>query len=369
MIARPDGFDQALMDGSRLLARCDVLSNGVPVATGIPIAAGSVSLSRSGSSRRSCDVVIASDALEPDDAADLLSPYGSEIRLWAGVVLPTNQEHLICVGTFPIWEVSASRPSNGVRVTGYDRMKLVEQARFLWPRAMPEGGIAGRISTLLIEAVPWAGLLSVSTADYPSGLVTYDQDRAGAVKDMARSLGGEVFADPFGAFVLQPIPDPAGDPDWSLGSGRALAGVRRSQSRDGVYNAVKATSSMPGLADPVAAVVTDDNPYSPTFYGGVSQLTGRSFGASPLFYASPLIGTDSQAVSAASSLLRDRVGLQRSLSIASVVQPALEPGDIVSVIIDGQAQSHIAESWTLTLGGSGGGMTIETRSTSYQEAA
>lgn len=374
MQARSQFFDQAVRDGGRVVARADVLAQGLTTVPGIAISAGSVRADRAGFVRRSATVTVAAPALVPRLATDLLAPYGSEVRLWRGVVLPDGSEEVLCVGTFVIWDAEDSQPFDGARIAGYDRMKLVEQARFLYPRTMGEGSITGRLQQLLTEAVPWAGALNVraGVVDRAAGQVTYDESRADAVRDMAASLGAECYCDPLGTFQLAPIPDPTGPVDWLLdaGDGGALTGARRKLSRDGVYNAVVAKGTGTGLESaPISVPAYDDDPWSPTYALGPSLLTGRAFGLSPMFYASPLLASQEQADMAARSRLRDVTGLQRSVSVDGIVQPALEPGDIIGIRSGAGVEQHLAESFAIDLGAASGSMRIDTRTTSYRLAS
>jgi hypothetical protein len=369
MLARSAFFDQAIRDGGRVVARCDVLAQGVAVSAGIAVSAGQVRADRSGFARRSGTVTVADPTLVPAAATDLLAPYGSELRLWRGVVLPDGTEEALCIGTLVVWEAESGYPFDGVKVTGYDRMKLVEQARFLYPRTLGEGSVITRLQTLLTEAVPWAGALNIHAgiSDAYAGQVTYDESRADAVRDMAAALGGEVFCDPFGTFQLAPIPDPSGPVNWLIDSGSALVGLRRKLSRDGVYNAVVARGTGTSLdAPPVSVPAYDDDPYSPTYALGVSRLTGRAFGVSPTFLSSPLIADVDQANKAARSRLRDITGLQRSVSVQGIMQPALEPGDIVGIYDDATTEQHLAEGFSIDMAAGGGAMQIDTRTTSYR---
>jgi hypothetical protein len=374
MLARSKFFDQAVRDGGRVVARCDVLAQGVTVCAGVPVSAGQVRADRSGFARRSGTVTVADPTLVPTLATDLLAPYGSELRLWRGVVLPDGTEEALCIGTLVVWEAETGFPFDGVKVTGYDRMKLVEQARFLYPRTLGEGSVIARLQTLLMEAVPWAGSLNVrpGITDAYAGPVTYDESRKDAVADMAAALGGEVFCDPFGTFQLAPIPDPAGPVSWLLntGTGGALVGLRRKLSRDGVYNAVVARGTGTTLAaPPVSIPAYDDDPYSPTYALGVSLLTGRAFSLSPTFLASPLIADVDQANKAARSRLRDITGLQRSVQVQGIMQPALEPGDIIGIFDGTTTEQHLAEGFAIDMSPAGGSMQIDTRTTSYRLAA
>jgi hypothetical protein len=366
MQARDPYFDQAVLDGANVRVRCDVLRNGVPVGT-IPLTAGSVKADRGQRIRRSCDVTVADESLIPADATGLLAPYGAELRLWRGVELPDGRDGLVPVGTFVIWTATSASPFGGLKIVAYDRMKLVEQAGFLYPRSFPEGSLLARIRQLITEAVPTATIMvDEAVTDAYVGPATYDagsSQRVDVLAKAATALGAELFCDPMGIFVLQPIPDPYGPVDWQMFSGVGLVSVARSMSREGVYNVVVAQGQSTGTAPaPISQPASDDDEWSPTYAGGVSKLTGQTFGQATYSYSSPLLRSDEQANLAARSLLRDVVGQQKTVQITGLVQPALEPGDVIG--LDGTEQ-HLVESFNLDLSPAASGMTVQTRSTRY----
>lgn len=369
MLPRDPLFDLAIRSGGQVVASCDVLKQGVPVLRGVPLGAGRVNLDRGQFCRRSCDITVSDPALIPYLAADPLQPWGNEVRLWRGVLLPDNRVYSVPVGTFVIWKSEFDDPFAGIKITGYDRAKLIQQARFLYPRNVADGSLISRLRTLALEAVPWADFSSIGLADGYAGAVTYDKQRDQACSDIATALGAEFYSDPWGVLTVAPVPDPQGDPAWVIDASDVLISATRTSSRDNLYNAVKATSSTAGVTDAPTAVVTDDDPWSPTYFGGQSLLTGATFGQAPYFFDSPLLTTDAQCATAARAILRDVVGLQQSIAVNTAVQPALEPGDVIGVRFpDGTIATHIAESWSIDMT-AGASMQLETRTTNYELAA
>jgi len=361
MQARSQYFDRAVADGGRIVARCDVLSQGVPVLTGIPVTGGTVKGDRGGFVRRSCDVTVADPDLIPLLAGDALAPYGSELRLWRGVVLPDGREELVAVGTFVVWDVESAEPFDGVRVTGYDRMRLVQQARFPFPTSPQTRSAIELVSSLVLEPVPWATILidpALRDATVPRS-VALQRDRDQPVTDVATALGAEIYSDAYGGFVLAPIPDPSGPPvaRFQRGEGGVLVSRRRKLSREGVYNACVASGQQAGDEPVVTSdLIIDSDPMSPTYWDG-------PFGHAPTFYSSSFLTTKNQANDAARAILRDQVGLVRSLGFDAIPNPALEVGDVIGLDSDDGYEQHILETLTMPLGA--GTMTADTRTTTY----
>jgi len=358
-------FDRTIANAHDLLVRADILAQGTVIATGLPVAGGSGSASRSQFARRTCSVLIGDPTYRPAGLpADLLAPYGNEIRLWRGAVTPAGPE-LIPLGTFGIRSADDDTGGDfkGITVTGIDRSKIVSESRFPWPRNSNDSSTSalGLIVNLISEVVPFAEVRVMPGCwDLDVPPVTWQSNRDAAITDLAASLGVEVFCDPYGAFVIQPIPNPAGKPVYTVaaGSGGVLVSARRSLSRDGVHNGViargttTATTSTPVVSD----LITDDDPNSPTYwYGKFNQIVG--------FYDSSLIVAKDQANNAAQALLLNQIGAARSIDYVQAVQPALEPGDVIAVVdeVTGVTERHLIEQLTIPLDAAGT-MTGQTRS-------
>jgi hypothetical protein len=119
------------------------------------------------------------------------------------------------------------------------------------------------------------------------------------------------------------------------------------------------------------AFAWDDDPNSLTYAGpdpigdpGAPQrlgLTGVRLRVQR--YSSSLITDDGQAQRIARAKLADSLGVQSSLSLTSVCNPALEPGDVVAVEVDVDVwERHIIDSLGYTLGAAS--MSCKTRTTS-----
>ncbi len=394
-------FDATVARSHQLVVRADIVRTGKTVAQGLPVTAGSVTANRTQLARRTAAVTIGDPAYTPTGAAgDLLAPYGNEIRLWRGAVT-VNGPELICVGTFGIRSVTFDDGVfKGIAVTGIDRLKRVEETRFPFPRTSPPAASAvEQIKALLREVVPWAEVrVDPDVIDASLPQVTWPQSRTAALIDLVSSLGCEVFADPYGDFILQPQPSPNDPPVFTVTGGPAgvlighlprptipqtipytigtpgppiiqdgapggvLIAARHDLTRDQVYNGIVARGSTTtaGGATIISDLITDDDPTSPTFWGGpFGQVVG--------FYDSGLFADKDQANSAARAILVNNTGAARSINYSTLVNPALEPGDVVQVIHPdtGVVERHLQDSITIPLDAAGV-MTAQTRSTLSQ---
>jgi len=357
-------FDATVARSHQLVVRADIVRNGKTVAQGLPVTAGSVTANRTQLARRTAAVTIGDPAYIPTGASgDLLAPYGNEIRLWRGAVT-VNGPELICVGTFGIRSVTFDDGVfKGIAVTGIDRVKRVEETRFPFPRTSPSAASAvEQIKALLLEVVPWAEVrVDPDVIDVSLPRVTWPQSRTQALIDLVSSLGCEVFADPYGDFIIQPQPSPNDPPAFTVtgGPGGVLIGARHDLTRDQVFNGIVARGSTTagGGATIISDLVTDDDPTSPTYWGG---LFGKIVG----FYDSALFADKDQANNAARAMLVNNTGAARSINYSTVVNPALEPGDVVQVVHPDTriVERHLQDSITIPLDAAGV-MTAQTRST------
>jgi hypothetical protein len=143
----------------------------------------------------------------------------------------------------------------------------------------------------------------------------------------------------------------------NAGANGVLLDGERKTARGGVYNSVVATSSPTDGPAPVYGIAEDTSPTSPT------RVTGP-FGRVTRFYSSPLLRSNAQAASAAKAILSRSLGRRQALSLSTMVNPALESGDRIDVVLpDGSLQYHLADGFTVPLSPSAP-MPIETRTSS-----
>jgi hypothetical protein len=262
-------------------------------------------------------------------------------------------------------------PRSPIRVTARDRMAAIIEARMLEPVTFAAGTAFGDIfETLVLEVYPGA-VLVIDDDVVGSTLreaATVEEDRYGFLRDLAQSRGRIMYFNRSGEFVVTTAPDVTA-PVFTVNEGPdgVLVSLRRQLSRTGVYNAVVArgTEADEAGGDPPGyAVVWDDNPSSATYFFGL-------FGKVPRYYASPFIQNDTQAATAAASILSQTTGLPYSLDISAIPNAALDPLDPITVAFDrsepegcegtAREEIHVIDSMTIPLSIEGA-MTMNTRS-------
>ena len=118
-------FLNAMQNGGKTVALCNVLSGGTAVAgyTGLPVETGSLTVSRTATNRSTVTVTFTPTGLVPQSLSDVLAPTGNELQLFTGWQYQNGTTELIPLGVFPIATVTSTQnPTNTTLQLGcYDR--------------------------------------------------------------------------------------------------------------------------------------------------------------------------------------------------------------------------------------------------------
>lgn len=341
-----------------IVSRLTLLDNGTE--TGFTTAVeGTVSLDMGAATRGRSDVTFVDDGtlgLIPSAATDALAPYGNEIRIERGLRYADGTEEFVALGTHRIDESTATDDGEGVtvQVSALDRSARIIDGRFEDAYSVAAGTTYTTAILTAIQAVypDVSYSFATSALTTPTLVAEIGGDRWQFCQSMATSMGMDLYFDGDGILTLKPVPSPVASQrvaEIVEGTDGVLTGVSRRWTRQGTYNRVVATgeTTTEGVA-PVRGVATDDNPLSPTYYYG-------DFGRVPAFYVSEMITTTAQANDAAAGQLATQLGTARQVSFGSIVNPALEPGDVVriaraSLDLD---EDHVIDSLTIPLAADG----------------
>ncbi len=352
----PPGFLDALARSHQVATRVEVLDSGLVTATIDSAIDGNVTLDQTAASRGRMDLQLASPDLVPTSSTDALAPFGNELRVYRGI-----PDTLVSLGIFRIDEanVTDSPDALTIAVTGMDRSVRLIDARFEEPYIVSAGtNVVTAIETMVEQADPTIVVnLEPTSAVMP--LIVYDEggDRWKALQDMATSIGRSLYFDGDGELTGKPVSAGA-TPVAAIaeGAGGTLLTAGRRLARQGAHNRyiVTGENAAEGSA-PARGVATDDNPLSPTYYYG-------AFGKVPAFVTSQLVTTDQQAQDMAQGLLARELGVTDQVNFGSLVNPALEPDDVVTVTRErlGVNEDHILDALTIPLAATGT-MTGQTR--------
>jgi hypothetical protein len=334
---------------------CATFQTGTaPTGTQITIIGGDV-ISSATADIRSTLSLTTSEAW-PRLAADLLAPYGNELYVERGIEFGNGQREWVGLGYFRIDTPEQDEtPEGPVRIAGSDRSAGIIDARFLAPRQFASTLTRGQLVTTLITEVYPAATISWDDTAVRDGTIgraiIAEQDRAATLKDFITSLGKIGYWRYDGVFRIATPPSTTGVPSWTVDAGKSgvLVQMSRSLTRDRVYNAVVAVGEAGDTSAPARAVAYNLALNSPTYFNG-------RFGPVPMFYSSPFLTTNAQAMSAATALLRKALGLPYQVQLTSIPNPALEPYDVIAVMYPRvtrsrslRTETHVIDEVTIPL--------------------
>lgn len=334
-----------------MVARVDAFYSGVLTLADLPITDGSVTVDRGSKTRRSLSLTIADPSYLPWNALDPLAVYGQQLVVSRGIKFLGGATELVPLGTFRINEPSGDVHTGPVTITGTSMESALIDDKFQAPTSTRGyGGCIEAITFLIRQTLPDSVIVNL-TADSRNPLcavAVWDAgaDRWDAVTQIATAMQAEIYVDAQNRFVITDLPDVVnGAVAWDIaeGEGGTLVSSARTMSRTAVYNAVVASGENAALGNiPVSAVAVDDDPSSPTRFGG-------PFGKVTRAISSSLWTSTGACQSAANYALYDAVAPNIQASIASLPNPALEGNDLVRVTHVGRKQRYLVQSVTVPL--------------------
>lgn len=360
MRAVSDAFAAAIREPHERIARVSILDASLGVVdelTGTDGVTVDGSVQMDSSKRRSCSLSIANPDGDwtPAGPADPLFPNGL-IRLERGIVVDGSPE-LVSLGVFLIDRpvINVSRAGSTISISGQDRVKLALKSRFTRPVTFDAGTPLADVVQAIAQAAGMGDTL-YRLDDGGKALVAdrtfeSDEDRWPALQQLAHDYALEAFVDADGYLVLAPAVTPATlpSPVWTFerGDEAIMLGLTKEWSDDRLYNHVRVSGEAASLA-PVSAEARDLNPESPAYNptDGTGPIGDRLF-----TYTSPMIRSVEQAQEVADALLLTVALVEEAITIPSVVHPALEVGDVVTVAeeISRTADTYLLDTVSIPL--------------------
>jgi hypothetical protein len=355
----------ALTTSHGLAVRIKALYNGSVVADDIPFVDGSVTVDRGSETRRSLSLSVAEPWMFPTNETDRYGVYGQQLYVERGIRYMDGSTEMVPLGTFVITSVSGNIHTGPLNIVAAGQEIILKRA--LFETAASTKGLlnaAAFINFHIGDTIPGASFVDRSTTG-TSALATKTfeggTDKWAALVEVANSVGGELFCDAYGTFVLADIPDPM-DPyppvAWEVnaGEGGVMVSADMETSANEVYNRVVVSGeNAEDNKPPVSATATITDGADPLRYGG-------PYGKVTKTYSSSLITTSGQANTTAIALLRRYRAANRSVKLASVPNPALDAGDWLRVDYGPSRlpELHMVQSFDVPLTTNGGASAIAT---------
>lgn len=365
MLSVSAGFLAALAAPQRVTCRADVTKGGVRLFSGLPVLGGEVEVDAGSITRRRLTLDLAPRLSTgvytdvptlPRTPGDPLGNFGQEITVHWGLTYPDDSTEWLPAGVFRIDTPRGSLLDDGpVRVTGVSREAFVADARFTAPRTASSPSATSLIGTLIHEVLPGVEVVVSASMDRRVPTTTWDEDRWGAITDLAESIAAVVYADPYGRFVVADAPTVDTAPVWRVAAGRGgvLVSAATVSSRTDVYNGLVVRGESPSSdSPPVIGAWYDLEATSPTRWG---DPHAGAWGMRPRFMYLPTVTSSEQATAVARASGARYVGAASSVDLTAVPNAALEALDVIDIVTDptvpagGSVRRHVVDSFRLPL--------------------
>jgi Domain of unknown function (DUF5047) len=286
------------------------------------------------------------DETTPEIVREL--PFGGEAMIERGIQYADGTIERVQLGRFRVDAVTWTELAGIASLTLNDRMAQVQDEPFLTPWApsglKPSNAAREAVYQVFGDAIAYH-VLTTPASEPTLTDVVYDEDRAAAISDLASSVSAEAYFDAEGDFVIRPRPSGDDDPVWTIDAGETgvLLGADESLDRSSVRNGVSVRGQDAATTAPIYALAVDDDPGSPTYWEG-------PFGHVAMIVNLTAVASQAQADSTAASLLNLRLGLARTIELAGVPNPAIEPGDLITIThADGRSETQLVNALRLGL--------------------
>lgn len=333
MYAVSSGFREALRGGHQKTFAAEVLVNGVPTThPTLNITGGQVDKDGNNAVRSKGRVTLVdrTGELTPESMADLITPAGHELKLYRGIEVAGVAENAP-LGVFGMHVVDITSTAGGLQISLelYDRARRLEANRLISPYIIAAGTLyTDAIQALIASRFP--GLtynFAASPRTTPAMVLPEQGDPWKLAREMARSIGMELYFDGNGVCVLRPVPQATANAVQEIYSPTEakLLGVSKRFTREGIVNHVVAMGEGTTNAVAYRGEASDLDSASPTYVGNFG------LGYIPQWFPSPFFTSDEQCKVAASAELRRKIGRAENVSVTALVNPAHEPGDVIQL--------------------------------------
>lgn len=340
MWAMSDRFNRTISQDHVVAVKAEIIQDDNTILYDLTEAGvfinGTVTVSDSQIQRTaSVDILDPTGKLTPDDYKDLLTPVGNQIRLWRGIRYPDDTVEYCPIGVFRFTKAQGRWPLISLPEL-YDRAWLVDSAFFEYVRTYAKGTpYIEAIQDLLTSAYPGIIMDMDDSEEITNKMSVHTYERETSPWAVARELGNNLhrrlFFDPMGTCKLETLVDPT-DPEnvvWTFDD-TDVANMRLTGSElnwDGSgYNSFTVISENSSLKTPIRAIARDLNVNSPTYYYG-------PYGKHPApVLSDEKISSVAQAQARANKALRESIGITSSVTINSMIHPALEAHDLIRIV-------------------------------------
>lgn len=347
------------ISGSHEIASYVVVTTPTRKTFVLPAVDGSVKVDRSANIRRACTVtcIDPEGELAPRGPESDLTPFGTELRPYRGVVYADGTEEVKPLGVFRISKCVIRDTAAGsvqIQIEAFDLSRTIQRDKFVEPYLIESGtNVIAAIKALVERTFPEIEYDTVSSPITTTAPQLYDvnDDPWESITELALSAGCEAYFDAEGRFVVVPETGTMSSPVYTYIEGKncTVIDLEVEFTDDPGYNGVVVEAESTGdEKPPIRVVVWDDDPMSPTYHRG-------PYGEVPMHHTERLAKTTEEAEAVGRQIVKTLLGFAARLSLTAMVNPALEGGNIVQVE---RARSHVSglfsvESFSVPFGARG----------------
>lgn len=312
---------------------------------GIPILDGAIQATLSSRVTRRLSLSV-DRRLAPISITDLMTPYGNELVVWAGISGYGGPNYLWAAFRGRIADVIVDNTQ--IQVSADDLAGELVNSFYDIPQSSNTGHtMVSEWQRIVREAYPDAvfGTSDVIAERMPK--MTFSDSRAAAADAIAEAASAYWYTLGDGSFVMRLVPwATLQTPLLTLESGvdGTLIDGQYTLSRENVFNRITVVGEAADGSAPVSATVFDNEATSPTYFYGPFGPKGRRV-------TSNVTTNNGAAFQLAERLLRRYRALTRTWQVDLVSDPALELGDCVTIDHLGQVDIQVVESFNLPLSG------------------
>lgn len=321
----------------------DVLHSGMPAARlyavdGLVNAEGGRSVTRN----LQATVVDPTGALDGHAIDDLLSPYDCEVAPYRGVLLPDGSWEVAPLGVFQLTQRQVG-DYGSLALAGQDRA-IIYQGSMTNALAISGGTpvetaiqrlLATRNRSLTMHS--WVTGFTCGPLLFAPDINVWDE-----AQTLAQSVGGRLSHDRTGALVFGPdlpISDrPVRTYIYGGGGSGVLLDATRTEDADTIHNSVTVVSTKTGTGG-ITYTARDADPTSPTYVGN------PRYGERNTTIENQHVGSLVQAQQAATAALIRELGRSETGTVTAVVDPFLDPNDVV--LVDHPAKGYVQRAMVL----------------------
>lgn len=267
-------------------------------------------------------------------------------RIYLEVDLDASRNEYLPMGVFTLNDTEIVDTNDGLQLelSGTDRSRTV--SRNAWERTYPiwtGTNVGDAIMEIIRDRRPGTQFNFVSTDTVCPGMFLGQDNSADPMQDaekIAQTDAKEVFFDPYGLCVMQPIPDPDVQPSvWTFEDvfNPTIITLNRRVTDEDTYNRVVAIGEGSGLDEPVRGIWENLDPSDPTYILGDYREVTKTIRSSTILDVT-------QAYEAARSEGLKVKGATEILEADVIPNYALVAGDIVTVL---RGKSGVEGLWVL----------------------